>query len=83
MPDMMVAFVALTPPVKEPVTTGTNQLYIVPAGTMPFAPLAALRLNVLPLQITALMAVGVATGLTATATVKAVPVQLPVMVVTI
>lgn len=82
LPSIMVAFVALKPPESPPVTAGADQLYEVPAGTIPFIPFAGVRLNNVPLQITLLMVVIIAAGLTVTVTEKATPVQLPAIGVT-
>lgn len=77
-----VAWFALVPPANPPVTAGVAQLYKVPAGTIPFVPSVGVKVNEVPLQITALIGMITAAGLTIMVTVKAVPVQLPTMGVT-
>ena len=74
---MFTAFVPVAPPVNPPVTTGVIQLYKVPAGTTPFVPLVGVNVNNTPLQVTPVIAVILAVGLTVTVTVKVVPVQVP------
>ena len=83
VPLITLAFVALNPPVNPPVTLGALQLYVVPAGTIPFAPLVGVAVKSTPLQVTLVIAVTDATGLIVTATVNAAPVpQLTVVGVT-
>ncbi len=77
LPLINDAFVALNPPVIPPVTVGASQLYNVPAGTMPFVPSVGLTVNATPLQLTVVIAVTTAVGLTVTVTVNVAPVQLP------
>ena len=76
-PDTNIAFVALVPPVKPPVTAGVNQLYNVPAGTMPLIMCAGVRVNEVPLQVVEVIVLTTAEGLTVILTVNAKPVQLP------
>ncbi len=77
LPLINDAFVPLKPPVKPPVTDGANQLYNVPAGTIPLVLFTGLTLNVTPLQLTVVIAVITAVGLIVTVTVNVTPVQLP------
>ena len=44
-PLITETFVALNPPVTPPDTTGTDQLYNVPEGTIPFVVFTGVRLN--------------------------------------
>ena len=69
-------------PSRLPVVDGTDQLKVVPAGTMPLTPLVGVTLKVVPLQITALIAVIAGVGLIVTVTLNTKPVQLPVIGVT-
>ena len=69
--------VAVTPPVIPPVTDGVDQLYVVPAGTVPFVPFTGVTLNTIPVVTIVLISVIAATGLTFTVTVNDVPAQLP------
>jgi hypothetical protein len=72
-----------TPPVKPPVTTGTPQLYVVPAGTILPPPLAGVTVNVPPLQITVVWFVTNGIGFTVTVTVNVEPTQAPEVGVTV
>ncbi len=72
----------LAPPVKPPVTDGTDQVYKVPAGTIPLVLLVGLTVNVTPLQLTDVIALITAVGLIVTVRVNVAPVQLPVNGVT-
>jgi hypothetical protein len=47
----------LAPPVIVAVYVGIFHLYVVPIGTIPFAPLVGVTRNNTPLQVTALIAV--------------------------
>jgi hypothetical protein len=69
--------VALTPPVKLPVTVGALQAYVVPVGTISPPPLLGVTVNPLPLQILAVLFATDGVGLTVTVIVKLVPTQLP------
>ena len=53
-----------------PVTPGTPQLYVVPPGTMPFAPLTGVTLKNTPSQLIAVIAVIAEVGFTVTVTVN-------------
>jgi hypothetical protein len=64
-----------TPPVNPPVTLGADQLYVVPAGTIPFVPFVGVTLNVAPLQPVAVMALIFAVGFTDTVKENTAPVQ--------
>ena len=72
------------PPVIPPVTTGTDQLYSVPTGTMPLVPLVGVTLKITPLHVTVVIAVITAVGFNVTVTVKlAFTPQLSVVGVTV
>ena len=75
LPEISAVLVALAPPVSAPVTAGTDQLYNVPAGTIPLVVLVGVKVNEAPLQIVAVRALITARGLTVTVTVKAAPLQ--------
>ena len=77
LPLMFIAFVPPVPPVIPPVTVGADQLYKVPAGTIPFVPLVGVTVNNTPLQLTPVIAVTLAVGLIVTVTAKLAPVQVP------
>ena len=77
---MFIALLPGTPPVMPPVTLGADQPYNVPAGTMPFVTSTGVIVNNTPLQVTPVMAVIVADGLTVTVTVNALPGQDPEVV---
>jgi hypothetical protein len=77
LPLIIAAFVALDKPVIPPVTVGTDQLYKVPAGTIPFVRFTGLTVNNTPLQLTVVNALITAVGLIVTVTVNVAPVQLP------
>jgi hypothetical protein len=83
LPLIIAAPVADAPPVRPPVTDGTDQLYVVPAGTIPFVPLVGVNVNDTPLQLTVVIAVITAVGLIVTVTVKTEPKQVPVIGVTL
>ena len=83
VPDIKAVLVALMPPVTPPVTVGTAQLNSVPAGILPLMILAGVRLKEVPVQITAVIALITAVGLTVTVTVNGVPLQIPDSGVTI
>ena len=81
---MVDTAVALAPPVNPPVTPGTDQLYVVPTGTIPFTPSVGVTVNNTPLQLTVLIAVITAVGLSVTVKVKLLPIpQLTIFGVTI
>ena len=69
---MVLELVALAPPVKPPVTTGTDHVYKVPAGTIPLVPLVGVTLKATPLQLTVVIAVITAVGLIVTVKVNGV-----------
>jgi hypothetical protein len=58
-------------------TAGRSQVYLVLAGTIPLVISVGVTLNVVPLQIVALMAVITAFGFTVTSTVNVAPTQFP------
>jgi hypothetical protein len=62
-------------------TAGRSQVYLVLAGTIPLVISVGVTLNVVPLQIVALMAVITAFGFTVTNTVNVAPTQSPKVVV--
>ena len=69
--------VAATPPVIVPEYVGTPQLYTASCGTMPFVLSVGVTVNVVPLQITALIGLTSGVGFTNTVTVNIAPSQLP------
>ena len=71
------------PPVIPPVTIGADQLYVVPAGTTPLVPLTGVIVNKAPLQLTRLIAVSEATGLTVKVNWNDAPAQPPEIGVTV
>ena len=83
VPETTAALVALIPPVRPPDEAGIDQLYNVPAGTMPLMLLAGESENELPLQIVAVTGIITAEGLMVTETVNPEPVQAPDTGVTI
>jgi hypothetical protein len=64
------------PPIN-PTPVGTDQVYVVPAGTIPFVILVGVTLKVTPLQVVVVIALMVAVGLTVIVNVNTAPVQLP------
>ena len=77
VPLINACAVPAAPPLIPTVTDGDAQVYVVPAGTTPFTPLVGDEVKLAPLQITAVIALIVALGLTVTVTVKEAPIQLP------
>ena len=71
------------PPVRPPVTTGIPQLYVVPAGTTPFAPLAGVTVNTTPPHTGVVISVMAGLGFTVTVTINVDPAQLPDVGVTV
>ena len=64
------------PPVTLPVTVGTNQLYVVPTGTIsPPSPSTGVKLNPTSLQTSAVFALINGVGLTVTVNVNDAPGQ--------
>ena len=82
-PLITETFVALNPPVTPPDTTGTDQLYNVPLGTIPLVRLVGVTVNNTPLQLTVVMSATTAVGVIVTVTVNEAPVQLPDIGVTV
>ena len=82
VPDTNACDVPDTPPLTPLVVTGADQLYNVPAGTIPFAPLTGDDVNITPLQVTALIGVMLAPGLRVTVNVKERLAPQPVLGVT-
>ena len=84
VPLILVALVPVTPPVIPPNTLGADQLYKVPAGTIPLVLLVGVTVNVTPLHVTVVIAVITAVGFKVTVTVKlAFTPQLSVVGVTV
>jgi hypothetical protein len=71
------------PPEIVPDKFGDNQVYEVPAGTIPLVTFTAEKLKLAPLQVTRENAVTATTGLTRTVTENGIPVQSPDSGVTI
>ncbi len=65
----------LKPPVKLDVTDGTDQLYVVFAGTLPFVPCVGVNWNSTPSHTTVVIVVIDAVGFTVITTVKFAPTQ--------
>src|SRR5664279_345486 len=65
------------PPVRPPVTTGTPQVYVVLAGTIPLTPFTGVTVKAVPLHADPVIAVTAGPGLTVTMTVKVEPVHVP------
>jgi hypothetical protein len=83
VPFMAGALVPDAPPAIPPVTTGTDQLYVVPGGTTPLVILAGVKVKVPPLHIVPVIPEIPGFGFTVTITVKSVPAQLPDVGVTV
>ena len=77
VPEIADALAAMVPPVSAPVTEGIDQLYNVPAGTIPLRVLVGVTINEAPLQIVVVIVLIATEGLTVTETVKPEPVQAP------
>ena len=77
VPNRLVAPLTAVPPVIPPVTIGNDQLYVVPAGTIPLVILTGVTVNAVPLHVIVVIAVIDATGSTLTVIEKILPVQLP------
>ena len=77
VPLILVALVPVVPPVMPPVTLGADQLYNVPAGTIPSVRLVGVTLKRIPLHEVVVIVVTLATGLIVTVTVKLDPVHTP------
>ena len=83
MPVILDAPLPVPPPVILPVTPGVLQLYVVPAGTIPFVPFTGVRLKPTPLQDTPVIVLITADGFTFTVTVNVDPTQVPDVGVTV
>ena len=84
VPLILVALLPIAPPVIPPVTLGADQLYNVPAGTIPLVTFVGVTVNSTPLHVTVVIAVITAVGFKVTVTVKlALAPQLSVVGVTI
>ena len=81
-PLIVLTPVADAPPVIPPVIAGTDQLYVVPAGTIPLVKLVGVAVKATPLHAVAVIALMTALGFTVTVTANTAPVQLPVTGVT-
>ncbi len=77
MPVKILTPLPVVPPVIPPVTVGALQLYVVPAGTIPFVPFVGVALNCTPPHVVAVIALITAFGFTVTVIANAAPVQLP------
>ncbi len=71
------------PPVITPVTTGTDQLYVVPAGTTPLVTFAGVEVNDDPLQAEFVIEETAGVGFTVTVNVNVVPEHVPDVGVTV
>jgi hypothetical protein len=72
-----------TPPERPPVTEGSGQVYVVPAGIIPFVTFAGVRLKGSPLHMVAAIAVIEGFGSMVSVTVNVGPVQPPDVGVTV
>ena len=81
-PLILLAPVADAPPVIPPVIAGTDQLYVVPAGTIPLVKFVGVAVKATPLHVIAVIGVITAVGFTVTVTENTTPVQLPLVGVT-
>jgi hypothetical protein len=70
VPVKMLAPLPVVPPVMPPVTVGALQLYVVPAGTIPFVPFVGVALNCTPPHVVAVIALITAVGFTVTVKVN-------------
>ena len=73
VPLILDAPLPVVPPVRPPVTAGADQLYVVPAGTIPLVPVTGVEVKPVPPQVVAVMAVMAGVGFTVTVTVKVEP----------
>ena len=73
VPLILPALVPDNPPVK-PVPAGVDQLYVVPAGTVPIVPFTGVVLNIAPEHTVVLIAVILACGFIVTVTLNTAPV---------
>ncbi len=80
---MLLAPDPVVPPVTPPVTTGADQLYVVPAGTTPFVEFTGAEVKPTALQAVLVIAVIAGVGFTVTVSVKGVPLQTPEVGVTV
>ena len=70
VPVMELTLDACDNPPVNPTPVGVVQVYVVPAGTMPFAPFTGLTVNNTPPQLVALIGVITAVGLIVTVNVN-------------
>ena len=83
LPVMFVALSPDAPPVIPPVTIGADQLYTVPAGTIPLVIFVGVTVKLTPSQLTAVIAVIVAFGFKVSVNWNDAPVQPFVIGVTV
>lgn len=83
VPKIDAWLVPAAPPVIPPVTTGTPQLYVVPAGTIPFTTFTGVEEKGNPLHMVLVMLLIEGVGLTVTVTVKVAPLHEPTEGVTV
>src|SRR5258706_4714319 len=83
VPLMFDALLPAAPPVIPPVTVGADQLYVVPAGTIPFVTFAGVTVNPIPLHTVEVIAFITGVGFTVTVTVNVEPAQVPDVGVTV
>ena len=69
---MLAAAVPIAPPVNPPVTTGTDQVYVVPDGTTPLVPFAGVAVKLPALHEVAVILVIAGVGFTVTVKVLSV-----------
>jgi hypothetical protein len=77
VPVILEAPLPLNPPLKLALYVGTDQLYVVFAGTTPFVLLTGVTWNNTPSQVIAVIAVITGVGFTVITTVKLLPLQPP------
>jgi hypothetical protein len=70
VPVTLAAPAPVVPPVSPPVTIGALQLYVVPAGTIPFVPFTGELVNNTPLHVVAVIALIAGVGFTVTVNVN-------------
>jgi len=66
VPLILVCVNAAAPPVRPPVTTGADQLNVVPTGITPLVPSVGVAVNNIPLHVTPVIALTEAPGLIVT-----------------
>jgi hypothetical protein len=83
VPLILVCVNAPAPPVIPPVISGADQLYVVPAGTIPLVRLVGVAVNNIPSHTTLVIALIAAIGLTVKVNWNDAPAQPLVIGVTV